>query len=79
MSTLAAATLTALREAGFTRGQWIAWIDEDMGYTERDGRWYGDRCGCPDDRCIGFHHGPGDECGCREVFIARFREVRPTG
>jgi len=27
--------------------------------------WLGDACGCPDDRCMnGFHHDPGEECGC---------------
>lgn len=26
--------------------------------------WRGDVCGCPDDRCIGYHHGPDDECRC---------------
>lgn len=24
----------------------------------------GDRCGCPDDRCIGFHHAAGEPCPC---------------
>lgn len=30
--------------------------------------WSGDTCGCPDDRCRdGFHHEPGEECGCLSV------------
>jgi hypothetical protein len=39
------------------------------GYTRHffpDGKWHGDRCGCPDDRCIGFHHDNEDDCGCLE-------------
>ncbi len=24
-----------------------------------------DRCGCPDDRCIGYHHDTDDECDMR--------------
>jgi hypothetical protein len=27
-------------------------------------------CGCPDDRCAGFHHGAGQECGCLRVLLA---------
>lgn len=26
--------------------------------------WGGDSCGCPDDRCIGYHHDGGEECQC---------------
>lgn len=27
--------------------------------------WTGDTCGCPDDRCIGYHHDADvDECPC---------------
>ena len=35
-----------------------------------DGRWGGDRCGCPDDRCRGFHHEEHEECGCLPVVLA---------
>lgn len=31
--------------------------------------WEGDSCGCPDDRCIGHHHAPGDPCGCLHVLL----------
>lgn len=34
-----------------------------------DGRWSGDRCGCPDDRCAGHHHEAGTECGCLRVLV----------
>src|SRR5205823_795368 len=35
------------------------------GYS--NGKWGGDRCGCPDDRCIGYHHQDETDCGCLEV------------
>lgn len=40
-----------------------------------DGWWYGDRCGCIDDRCRGYHHdAAADECGCfdslRDYYVA---------
>lgn len=35
-----------------------------------DGLWYGDRCGCSDDRCIGYHHDEEDECYCLPVLLA---------
>ena len=34
-----------------------------------DGRWRGDACGCPDDRCIGRHHDADEPCGCLAVLI----------
>ncbi len=34
-----------------------------------DGQWVGDRCGCPDDRCIGHHHDEHDECGCLRSLV----------
>lgn len=41
------------------------WIDCRYGKPSPAGRvWLGDSCGCPDDRCIGFHHGKSDDCGC---------------
>ena len=30
-------------------------------------RWPGDRCGCTDDRCDGYHHMAGEPCLCVEV------------
>jgi hypothetical protein len=34
--------------------------------------WYGDRCGCPDDRCIGHHHDViYRECRCLTVILDR--------
>jgi hypothetical protein len=34
-----------------------------------DGVWGGDKCGCADDRCIGFHHDAGEDCGCLQVLL----------
>ncbi len=35
-----------------------------------NGRWGGDRCGCPDDRCRdGYHHRRDEDCGCLAVLV----------
>jgi len=47
-----------LREAGVSQAAWA------RANWQNDGRWRGDACGCPDDRCIGHHHGDGEECRC---------------
>jgi hypothetical protein len=39
-----------LRGAGISQAGWARRFFVD-------GRWHGDVCGCPDDRCIGYHHG----------------------
>lgn len=41
----------------------------------RDGAWRGDSCGCPDDRCIGYHHDGPDDCGCLPVALAEYIEA----
>lgn len=39
------------------------------------GRWWGDRCGCPDDRCMdGHHHDPHEECGCLTVLAGQLAD-----
>jgi len=38
-----------------------------------DGKWHGDACGCPDDRCIGYHHDSPDDCGCLRVLISLYQ------
>ncbi|MGP4914693.1 hypothetical protein ACTXJ9_03175 [Brachybacterium tyrofermentans] len=40
-----------------------------------DGRWQGDRCGCPDDRCTGHHHDANDRCSCIEVLAVEALEA----
>lgn len=49
---LTAEAKDTLREYGVTQA---AWLRLHPG---------GDRCGCPDDRCIGFHHGEEDPDAC---------------
>jgi hypothetical protein len=41
-------------------------------YWFDDGVWHGDSCGCPDDRCIGFHHEGPDDCHCLEVTLGEY-------
>lgn len=48
--------------AGITQ---TAWAREHFA----DGIWHGDKCGCPDDRCIGYHHDAEDHCGCLPALI----------
>lgn len=38
-------------------------------HWDKDGVWRGDRCGCPDDRCIGYHHDNATDCGCLPVVV----------
>lgn len=49
---LNASAKATLREYGVTQA---AWLRLHPG---------GDDCGCPDDRCIGFHHDATDPDGC---------------
>jgi hypothetical protein len=53
-----------LRAAGISEAQWAR-----QNYFQ-DGTWHGDACGCPDDRCIGYHHDATDECGCLDALLA---------
>lgn len=43
------------------------WIRRHFGADAKT--WRGDACGCPDDRCIGFHHDAQDDCGCLPVLL----------
>jgi len=46
-----------LRIAGVTQSEWARqWFGETT--------WRGDACGCPDDRCRGYHHGKSEPCEC---------------
>lgn len=38
-------------------------------YWGGDSTWGGDECGCPDDQCIGYHHGQDEPCGCLKALI----------
>lgn len=79
MTKLNDSALQVLADAGITEAEWIAyagWLDV---VTDEDGQrrrvpateWGGDACGCDDDRCIGYHHDPGEECGCLPVLIEK--------
>lgn len=37
--------------------------------NDMDDTWTGDVCGCPDSRCIGFHHHGPDDCGCLPALL----------
>jgi hypothetical protein len=57
---------TALRDAGVSQAAWAR-----ANYFA-DSRWGGDACGCPDDRCTGFHHYPDEECGCLRTLLPQY-------
>jgi hypothetical protein len=65
------AVVAALQTAGISQA---AWIQEWSGPGVT--RWQGDACGCPDDRCIGFHHDQAEECGCFEVVLSQVVALR---
>ena len=58
MTALNATARAALRDHGISQAEWA----RRNFYS--DGRWGGDACCCPDDRCIGYHHDDPDNCGC---------------
>ncbi len=37
--------------------------------------WGGDECGCPDDRCIGHHHGADEPCGCLRALVPDYETM----
>ncbi|PAK92580.1 hypothetical protein B8X04_17090 [Brevibacterium casei] len=41
-----------------------------------DSIWRGAECGCPDDRCIGHHHGADEPCGCLKPLIDDYDEAK---
>lgn len=55
-----------LREAGVSQAEWAR-------AHFQSGAWHGDACGCPDDRCIGYHHLDEDDCGCLPVLLDGYR------
>lgn len=57
----------ALAFAGITVADWVA-------ASSSDGRWYGDRCGCIDDRCTGHHHPEHQPCSCLPSLIDDYRD-----
>lgn len=65
ISRLNAEAKAALRWADISQAAWAREHFDSNG-------WGGDACGCPDDRCIGYHHDERDECGCLTVLIEQY-------
>lgn len=83
MTNLNSEAQRVLADAGITEPEWIAyggWLAE---FTDEAGErqwipgteWRGDECGCTDDRCIGYHHDEGEQCGCLPVLIEERAKV----
>jgi hypothetical protein len=66
VSALNASAKAALRDAGVSQAEWA------RANWSADGRWHGDACGCPDDRCIGCHHYDDEECGCLRTLLPQY-------
>ena len=66
MSALNADAKAALRDAGVSQAEWA------RANWSSSGRWSGDACGCPDDRCIGYHHYDGEDCGCLQTLLQSY-------
>lgn len=62
MAYLSARARERLRLSKVTPEEWARrWFDSPT--------WSGDHCGCPDDRCEGYHHEAGDACGCLDSLL----------
>ena len=49
--------------------RFISGRDYVLHYERAGMAWTGDRCGCLDSRCIGYHHEAGQPCPCLPVLI----------
>lgn len=58
MTALTPAAKEQIRDAGLTVAAYV------RAQRWRDDGWWGDSCGCPDDRCRGYHHDDHEECRC---------------
>ena len=61
-----------LRDAGVAQAAWA------RANFSSDGSWSGDACGCPDSRCIGYHHFEDEEFGCLRVLLADYLKGEGT-
>lgn len=61
VSGLSRAARSVIQAEGITVRQYV-----DHHYGPDTARWPGDRCGCTDDRCDGYHHIEGEPCPCVE-------------
>lgn len=78
MSALNATAKATLAAYGVSRAEWARRNFSPAFGQPLDGRWLGDACGCPDDRCIGFHHDGPDDCGCLPVLLEQIRKERQS-
>jgi hypothetical protein len=62
MTALNATAKATLRAYGVSQAAWAR-------RNFVSGKWSGDTCGCPDDRCIGYHHDGPDDCGCLPALL----------
>jgi hypothetical protein len=78
VTALNAAAKAALRDAGVTQAGWSRhWFPYNAvpgDASTEIGRpvWLGDKCGCTDDRCIGYHHDEDGDCGCLPVLLGQY-------
>lgn len=63
MARLNADARHAIERAAITPTQYAARFWDDA-------TWGGDACGCPDDRCAGYHHEANESCGCLSALLA---------
>lgn len=78
MTALRREVLVGLQMAGVTRK---AYVEHWWGPSDKPqgGEWHGDACGCPDDRCIGYHHDEHEDCRCFPVVLAQVLDARAKG
>ncbi|MGW6698809.1 hypothetical protein [Nocardia sp. NPDC055049] len=62
MTALNTDAVETLASAGLTVTDWAR-------HNHMTGEWIGDACGCPDSRCIGFHHDGPDDCACLPALL----------
>lgn len=72
MSKLNADARQTLKYAGISLAAWARFNGQP------DGKWYGDACGCNDDRCIGYHHDEDEECGCLPALLEWYERENPA-
>ena len=73
MTRFSLAAKATLDAHGVSQAEWA----RRNGY--QPGQWGGDSCGCPDDRCAGYHHDEDEECGCLPALLAMTAPGQPYG
>jgi hypothetical protein len=77
MTALNADAKAALKAAGVSQAAWARkWfpcnaVPGDLSTEIGRPVWLGDACGCPDDRCTGYHHDDNEDCGCLPALLSR--------